>query len=312
MQNASQSDVHVDAFLEMLLAERGASKNTVDSYRRDLIDLSRAVQGKSLQKCSESDLQDYFHQLFQANFSPSTRSRRLSALKQFYGFLLDEGTISVDPSAGIDAPKRGKTLPKILSEEDVKALLAAAEHLPGKEGIRASCLLEVLYAAGMRVSELVSLPLGSVQNLQDSEHPFLLIRGKGGKERLVPLSPPALQALKTYLGIRGAFEPEGASSKWLFPSRGREGHLTRQRFGQILKEIAVRAGIEPKKISPHVVRHAFASHLLHHGADLMSLQKMLGHADISTTEIYTHVLTEKLSSLVLEHHPLSKVKKKGK
>jgi integrase/recombinase XerD len=233
----------------------------------------------------------------------STAARRLSALRQFFKFLVQENIRKDDPAALLDAPKRARPLPKLLSEDDVDRLLTEARTLRDDpaESARLTALLEVLYATGLRVSELVGLrwpPFGD-------DARFLVIRGKGDKERLVPLSEPARQAIEDYAGWRNDFIA-GKTSPWLFPSRGESGHLTRQRFGQLLKDLAVQADINPAKVSPHVLRHAFASHLLARGADLRAVQKMLGHADISTTQIYTHVLEARKQALVRQHHPLAK------
>jgi integrase/recombinase XerD len=228
-------------------------------------------------------------------------------MRQFYRFLLSEGARSDDPTAQLDAPRLGRPLPKILAEDEVNGLIAVAASWPGEEGVRLRCVLEILYATGLRVSELVGLPLAAAQR----DPRFLLVRGKGGKERLVPLSPPARQALAAYLECRSAFLPRSSAAKtarWLFPSRGAIGHLTRQRCGQMLKELALASGLDPARLSPHVLRHAFASHLLDHGADLRSVQQMLGHADIATTQIYTHVQGERLRRLVETAHPLAQRK----
>jgi len=228
-------------------------------------------------------------------------------MRQFYRFLRGEGTQTADPTVQLDAPRLGRPLPKILAEDEVERLITTAAAWPGEEGMRLRCLLEILYAAGLRVSELVSLPLAAAQR----DPRFLLVRGKGANERLVPLSQPARQALADYLKCRAAFLPQTSgikASRWLFPSRGAAGHLTRQRCAQLLKELAVAAGLDPAKLSPHVLRHAFASHLLDHGADLRSVQQMLGHADIATTQIYTHVQSERLRRLVETAHPLAQRK----
>ena len=225
-------------------------------------------------------------------------------MRQFFRFLVSDGTRNDDPTAGLDAPRLGRPLPKILSETEVGALIAAAADKSEEEGARLRCILELLYATGLRVSELVGLPLAAAQR----DPRFLLVRGKGGKERIVPLSMPARRALAAYLGDRGRFVPPRPSSRWLFPSRGVGGHLTRQRCGQLLKELALAAGLDPARLSPHVLRHAFASHLLDHGADLRSVQQMLGHADIATTQIYTHVQSERLRRLVETAHPLARRK----
>jgi integrase/recombinase XerD len=237
-----------------------------------------------------------------ARLTPRTLARRISAMRQFYKFLLLEGVRQDDPTAELDTPRLGRPLPKILSETEVRALIDAAQSWPGEEGIRLGCVLELLYATGLRVSELVSLPLATARR----DPRFLMISGKGGKERVVPLSEPGRAALRKYIECREGFVTDSRPSRWLFPSRGRAGHLTRQRTGQLLKELAVKAGLDPDRLSPHVLRHAFASHLLDHGADLRSVQQMLGHADIATTQIYTHVETERLRKLVESAHPLAR------
>jgi integrase/recombinase XerD len=225
-------------------------------------------------------------------------------MRQFYKFLVADGIRGDDPTADLDTPGLGRSLPKVLSEPEVAALIAAARTWPGNEGVRLICLVELLYATGMRISELVTLPLAAAQR----DPRFLVISGKGGRERVVPLSEPSRLALTGYLACREGFLPDTRPARWLFPSRGRSGHLTRQRSGQLLKELAVKAGLDPARLSPHVLRHAFASHLLDHGADLRSVQQMLGHADIATTQIYTHVLSDRLRNLVETAHPLARRK----
>ena len=303
----------IGRFEEALTAERGAAENTLESYVNDLEDAGGFLSARrktSLAKATSEDLRGYLKQLAGRGMAETTSARRLSALRQFYRFLYSEGDRGDDPTAVLDAPKRGRSLPKVLSEEEVDALLAAARGREGPEGARLLALLELLYATGLRVSELVSLPLSAVAR----DPQFLIVTGKGGKERLVPLSDPARDALTAYKDQRRAFLPKGAESSYLFPSVGKDsrtgGHLTRQRVGQLLKSLAAEAGIMPSKVSPHVLRHAFASHLLDHGADLRAVQQMLGHADISTTQIYTHVLNERLRSLVEQHHPLAKGSKR--
>jgi integrase/recombinase XerD len=299
----------LEAFLEMLAAERGAARLTMAAYRNDLANLGGflALRGQSLETADAAALHAYLAASGSRRLAPRTLARRLSAMRQFYRFLLSEGARADDPTAQLDAPRLGRPLPKILAEDEVERLIATAAAWPGDEGARLRCLVEMLYATGLRVSELVGLPLAAA--LRDPR--FLLVRGKGGKERLVPLSSPARQALAAYLECRKAFLPQGAAAttaRWLFPSRGAAGHLTRQRCGQVLKELALSAGLDPARLSPHVLRHAFASHLLDHGADLRSVQQMLGHADIATTQIYTHVQGERLRRLVETAHPLAQRK----
>ncbi len=294
---------HIEAFLEMLAAERGAAPNTLESYRRDLDHFAAflAARGLTPEAAVAEDLRAFLAAQNRAGMAPRTTARRLSVLRQFHRFLFREGICSLDPSAAIESPRQGRSLPKVLSEQEVDDLLAGLRDDRGPEGLRLTARVELLYATGLRVSELVGLPLGAVAR----DPRVLVVRGKGGRERMVPLSEAARQALRDYLAVRGRFVPSGGPSKWLFPSRGASGHLTRHRLGQLLKGLAIAAGMAPEKVSPHVLRHAFASHLLDHGADLRSVQKMLGHADISTTQIYTHVLNERLKSLVRDHHPLA-------
>lgn len=294
----------LDGFLEMMVAERGAARNTQEAYRRDLTDYLAflARSGSRAETAAPDTLRAYLRHLERASVKGSTAARRLSALRQFHRFLYADGIRGDDPTSVIDTPRLAKPLPKIMSEEDVTRLLEAARDVEGPEGARLVCLLELLYATGMRVSELVSLPYSAGAR----DEPFLLIEGKGGKERMVPLSGPAREALAAWRPLRGAFAPSRRPSPFLFPSRGKEGHLTRQRFGQMLKALALETGLDPAKVSPHVLRHAFATHLLSHGADLRAVQQMLGHADISTTQIYTHVLEERLKTLVEAAHPLAR------
>jgi integrase/recombinase XerD len=295
----------IEGFLEMLLTERGAAVNTIDSYRRDMEEFSRFISKKDtdLNSCGPSDIKDYLKSLDAAGLKNSTQARRLSAIKQFFSYMLGDEFRSDDPSMNIDSPRAQRRLPKYLSEEEVGRLLLAAEGSE-PEKLRMASLLQLLYATGLRATELVTLPFPA---LRDQDR-FLIIRGKGNKERLVPVNQSAKAALQSYLEIRHCFLPDEKHSKWLYPSRGETGHLTRQRFGQLLKALALEANIDPKKVSPHVLRHAFASHLLANGADLRSLQKMLGHSDISTTQIYTHVLQKRLMEVVSTHHPLADAK----
>ena len=298
-------------FLDMMAAERGAARNTLDAYRRDLEDAAARLtrRGRDLEGARTSDLEALLADWAGAGLAASTAARRLSALKRFYRFLLKDGRRADDPAAGLSGPAKPRALPKVLSEADVEALFDAAETLPGAAGLRAQALLELLYAAGLRVSELVSLPLAAVSKAEAC----LVVRGKGGKERLVPLTQPALDAVDAYKAVRAEHLPGKAAvtrrkaETFLFPSASAAGgHITRERFAQILKALALAAGLDPAKVSPHVLRHAFATHLLAHGADLRSVQTLLGHADVSTTQIYTHVLEERLAALVRDAHPLSR------
>ena len=294
----------------MLAAERGAGKNTLDAYTRDLADLEAALAagGHKIATASTDDIRGYLVELAGRGLSAATVARKLSAIRQLYRFLSAEGHRNDDPAAVIEGPKRGRSLPKVLSIKEVDQLLACARErtsgasLVGERvrAMRLVCLLEVLYATGLRVSELVALPATAARR----DERMLVVRGKGNKERLVPLNTPARAAMREYLAML-AENKQIKESKWLFPSFGESGHLTRQHAARELKELASAAGIAPARISPHVLRHAFASHLLQNGADLRVVQTLLGHADISTTQIYTHVLEERLKSLVRDLHPLS-------
>jgi integrase/recombinase XerD len=297
---------HLEAFLEMMAAERGAAPLTLAAYRNDLTALAQflGAAGVAIEAADSGGLHHYLASAATLRLTPRTLARRLSAMRQFYKFLVIEGVRQDDPTAQLDTPRLGRPLPKILSEAEIERLIAAAQEWPGNEGTRLYCVVELLYATGLRISELVGLPLAAARR----DPRFLVIAGKGGKERIVPLSEPARSALRKYLECREEFLPGARPSRWLFPSRGRAGHLTRQRTGQMLKELAAKAGLAPEKLSPHVLRHAFASHLLDHGADLRSVQQMLGHADIATTQIYTHVLSDRLRKLVETAHPLARRK----
>ena len=299
----------IEAFLEMLAAERGAARLTLVAYRNDLGELAAflATRSTSIESADAAALHAYLGAMATRQLAPRTLARRLSAMRQFYRFLLTDGARADDPTSGLDAPRLGRPLPKILDEDEVRRLLETAAAFPGDDGVRLRCILELLYATGLRVSELVGLPLAAAQR----DPRLVLVRGKGGKERVVPLSVPSRAALAAYLAVRPRFLPPDRQAdprlaRWLFPSRGESGHLTRQRCGQLLKELAVAAGLDPARLSPHVLRHAFASHLLDHGADLRSVQQMLGHADIATTQIYTHVQAGRLQRLVERAHPLAR------
>jgi integrase/recombinase XerD len=293
-----------EAFLEMLSAERGASKNTEAAYGADLRDLE-AFLARREQKAADADveaLRAYLKALDYVGMTPRTVARRLSVMRQFFRFLLAERLRQDDPASTLDSPKLGRPLPKILSRVEVDQLIAAAQSKGQEDGGRMETLLEILYGSGLRVSELVTLPVVAAERNPS----LLVVRGKGGRERQIPVSDPARLAIAKWLPIRAASLDDEERSPYLFPSRGRTGHLTRQRFTQLLKEAALAAGVDPSRVSPHVLRHAFASHMLEAGADLRSVQLMLGHADIATTEIYTHVMPEKLRSLVEENHPLAR------
>jgi integrase/recombinase XerD len=306
----------IGLFTDMLTAEQGAGPNTLDAYRRDLTDFSEflARNGQSFAKAETQVLRDYLADLDTRGFKSSSVARRLSAIRHLFRFLLNERIRSDDPAAILSGPKRGRGLPKVLSIADVDRLLTRAKELAAApeasashrlRALRLYCLLEVLYATGLRVSELVALPLSASR--RDAR--MIVVRGKGNKERLVPLNDASRQAMADYLAAMEALKGEKkkslVASKWLFPSFGESGHLTRQHFARDLKELAVSAGLAARLVSPHVLRHAFASHLLHNGADLRIVQTLLGHSDISTTQIYTHVVEERLKSLVRDLHPLA-------
>ena len=309
---------HLEAFLNMLAAERGAAQNTLQAYRRDLDDFRAFLDRRacSLVATKPVEIGAYLRSLSEAGLAPASRARGLSAIRQLFRFLVREGVIAEDPTHGLAGPKWGRSLPKTLSVAEVDRLIAAArrriERTRGRDHVRAlrlNALIETLYATGLRATELVTLP----RSVLAGDGRVLTIKGKGGRERIVPLTPAARAALDCYLNV--GREGDGLApmlrTRWLFASRGTEGHLTRQRLGQDLKELAQEAGLDPERVSPHVLRHAFASHLLDRGADLRSVQQLLGHADISTTQIYTHVLEERLKKLVLEHHPLAARERDG-
>jgi integrase/recombinase XerD len=298
-------------FLDMLAAERGAGRNTLEAYTRDLDDLAHhlADTRTTIAAATTADLRAYLATLSRRSFKASSVARRLSAVRQLFRFLYAEGHRRDDPAAVIEGPKRGRPLPKVLSIDEVDRLLAAAHGAAADaarseaerlRALRLACLLEVLYATGLRVSELIALPASAARR----DERMLVVRGKGGKERLVPLNEAAKRAMRAYLD-RLAEMDRDTGSKWLFPSFGESGHLTRQHAARELKALAAAAGILAERLSPHVLRHAFASHLLQNGADLRIVQTLLGHADISTTQIYTHVLDERLKSLVRDLHPLA-------
>lgn len=305
----------VENFLEMLVAERGAAQNTVAAYKRDLADYCEYLKTVDVDvlTATTANIKGYVENLSAresadkaGKTSSRTINRRLSALRQFYRFAVSENMRADDPTVGIESPKQTRTLPKILTEAEVDTLIKGATQMSsGPDGVRLACLLELIYATGIRVSELVSLTLESIQDNGN----YLVIAGKGGRERVVPLSQPAKEALNGYLDVRNSFiapHRKDVQAKWLFPSRTSEiGHLTRQRFAQLLKDLAEFTGVDSDRVSPHILRHAFATHLLNHGADLRSVQKMLGHADIATTQVYTQILDQQAQYEVEEKHPLS-------
>jgi len=295
-------DPRVDAFLEMLTVERGAARNTIDSYTLDLDDFAEFAAGRgwSAVGADAETCQGYMASLHARGLSARTAARRLSALRQFHLFLLKEGVRSDDPTSQLDTPRLPRPLPKFLDEAEVDALLAAAIRKPGRTGVLGRAALELLYATGMRISEMLSLPRAAV----GAKAEVMIIKGKGDKERMVPLSAAAREATTALLAVTGV-DGKGPKSGFLFPGRDPKQPLTRQAFFLLLKQIALEAGLDPDRVSPHVLRHSFASHMLARGADLRSLQMLLGHADISTVQIYTHTQTERLRKLVEDHHPLS-------
>ncbi|THD60967.1 site-specific tyrosine recombinase XerD [Phenylobacterium sp.] len=308
-QGRGQGGAWSEAFLEMMSVERAAAKNTLTAYARDLADAAGflAGRGRDLASASAADVEAYFAALGARGLSPATASRRRAAVRQFYRFVLGEAWRADDPSRRVEAPKKGRSLPKVLSRAEVDALIAAAgakDGAPnGAGGLRLACMVELAYASGLRISELTGLTLAALAR----DPAYLIVKGKGGKERLAPLNDAARAAVKAYLEVRTQFLPKGQKANpWLFPSRGQGGRLTPRRFAQLLDEAAADAGIDPARVSPHVLRHAFATHLLEGGADLRVVQTLLGHADIGTTQIYTHVASDRLTEVVATKHPLAR------
>jgi len=300
-----QGDGWADAFLEMMSVERAAARNTLTAYARDLADAKGFLAGRGLglSDAGAEDLEAYFTALGARGLSPATASRRRAAVRQFYRFVLGEGWRIDDPSRRVEAPRKGRPLPKVLSRAEMDALIAAASARDGAQGLRLGCMVELAYASGLRISELTSLTLAALAR----DPAYLVVKGKGGKERLAPLNDQARRAVKAYLEVRAGFLPKGdKANPWLFPSRGKAGRLTPRRFAQMLDEAAAGAGIDPARVSPHVLRHAFATHLLEGGADLRVVQTLLGHADIATTQIYTHVAGERLREVMETKHPLGR------
>ncbi|HEX3363560.1 site-specific tyrosine recombinase XerD [Phenylobacterium sp.] len=294
-----------EAFLEMMSVERAAAKNTLTAYTRDLTDAAGFLTGRDrdLADASAEDVEAYFVSLSERGLSPATASRRRASVRQFYRFVLGEDWRADDPSRRVEAPKKGRSLPKVLSRAEVDRLIAAAGAKDGAQGLRLGCMVELAYASGLRISELTGLTLSALAR----DPAYLIVKGKGGKERLAPLNDAARTAVKAYLQVRPGFLPKGdKANPWLFASRGKEGRLTPRRFAQLLDEVAADAGIDPARVSPHVLRHAFATHLLEGGADLRVVQTLLGHADIGTTQIYTHVAGDHLAQVVATKHPLAK------
>ena len=306
----------VESFLDMMSAERGASPNTIAAYRRDILDFAAeaARSGCDLKSAGREHVRAHLARLSAAAVKASSQARKLSALRGFYGFLYSEAVRRDDPCGAVEAPRLSRPLPKILSAEEARRLVDAArdgvEESP--EAARLLCIVEMLYASGLRISELVALPLAAVR----SKERFIHVRGKGGRERLAPVGAAAREALESYLLVRDSFLPRGklaiAAARYLFPSRGAEAHLTRRRCHQMLKRLAILAGLDPDRLSPHVLRHAFATHLVEGGADLRSVQTLLGHADIATTQIYTHVAGDRLKRTVETAHPLARARSRSR
>lgn len=307
----------IDSFLEMLASEKGAAQNTISAYDRDLIDADLFLQSRNtnVESAKSADIKAYIDELTNKTqikgdrknkTTARTIARRISALRQFYKFIISEGVREDEPTSTVEAPKQKRTLPKILTEEEMNHVITVAGQKGNAASKRLVCLLEMIYSTGLRVSELVSLPVTAYQ--EDSQ--FMIVDGKGGRERMVPLTSAAQKALADYVAVRKQFVGEGddgTQAQWLFPSKtSLKGHLTRQRFAQMLKDLSKAADMPMGKVSPHIIRHAFATHLLKNGADLRSVQKMLGHADIATTQIYTHMLDEEVNEKVQSKHPLGK------
>ncbi|MDM8351386.1 site-specific tyrosine recombinase XerD [Brevundimonas diminuta] len=294
----------IEAFLEMMAVERDASPHTLSAYGRDLADAETWLNDAGgLMSAPQEALEAWFADLSRRGLSAATAARRRASVRQFYRFALGEGWRTDDPSRRLDAPRQGRSLPKTLSRDEIEALLTAAGAADSAAGLRLIALVEMAYASGLRVSELLALRVEAVRR----DPAYLIVRGKGGKERLAPLNTAAREAIKAWLDARDAArKPNTPDSAWLFPSHGKSGHLTPRRFAQLLDQAAVMAGIDPARVSPHVLRHAFATHLLEGGADLRVVQTLLGHADISTTQIYTHVAVDRLAQVVHANHPLAK------
>ncbi len=296
---------YIESFLEMISIERGLSQRTSEAYHKDLVNFEIFLGKKiDLSKISETNVFDYIKSLSKKKLSATSISRKISSLRQFYGFLFNEKIINEDPTISLESPKTKKKLPRNLSISEVEALFDQAEKLDGPEGNRLRAMLEILYATGLRVSELISIPIASIKG----NRKFLVVQGKGGKVRSIPLTEKSIIAIDIYLNDRSYFLKNNKESDYLFPSNSRNGYITRQRFSQLLEKLSDMAGFARRYISPHVLRHAFATHLLSNGADLISVQKMLGHSDINTTQIYTHIVDDHKKELVYSKHPLSETK----
>ena len=305
-KKVSPFSAKVDLFLnDKMLAERGASNNTISAYKRDLNDFSNYMQRCriNIEDVCTLNIEEYLAHLSEIGNAASTRARHLSVLRQFFAFIHTEFPKEIlgDPTRNINSPKLGRILPKFLSEKEVLRLLAAARDKDGSDGIILTVLMEILYATGLRVSELVGLRTDSIS--RDGQ--MLIVRGKGGKERMIPLTIPAREAIAIYLAKYKASSESRINSPFLFTSRSKQGHLTRAGFSKMLKKLALASGIEPNRVSPHILRHSFASHMLANGADLRTIQNLLGHTNLSTTQIYTHVLDKRLKDLIEQFHPLS-------
>ena len=295
----------ISAFMETITAERGAAKNTIAAYTRDLEDFGEFLDSKrrTFENAMLPELRTYLSSLVKRGLSAKTQARRISALREFYKYLYTEKIRTDNPTDALDSPKTARSLPKYLSEEEINRLFNAVEELKSPKKDRMKVLLEILYASGLRVSELISLPAATA-NVKEN---FLIVRGKGSKDRMVPLTDAAKKALKDWIPVREKTLPKGRESRWLFPSKGKTGHLTREGFFEELKSLALIAGIDRERVSPHVIRHSFASHLIAHNADLRTVQQMLGHSNIATTQIYTHILDNRLKNTVEKNHPLANI-----
>lgn len=295
----------IDRFIEMMLAERGISKNSATSYQRDLLDFADFVKGVDLSNISPDEVREFVYHLSKKDLNPRSISRKISAIRSFYHFLISEGEMKENPAMHVDLPKFNAPLPSVLSVEEIRLLLSVCDD-NSPESIRLKCMMSLLYASGLRVSELVALKVTDISSdaATGKINNYLTILGKGSKERIVIINENAIKALEDYLPIREMYIVGTAENLYLFPSKSKAGHMTRQNFALLLKNASLKSGLDPEKVSPHKLRHSFASHLLEGGADLRVIQELLGHADISTTQIYTHVRPEQLKDVVKKHHPL--------